>query len=266
MHKPEEFIHMSILVLPHQVASVYALLGASALTAFTAAQAGNVAIPRMTNRDATELAEKIAAVPTTVAAPEPAVEVSGDTAEASPPATDTGNVEIDAHGHPWSAELHASTKGKTKEGLWRMKPGAERPAPMPGFPVTADPAEAIAELGSTSTASTGETASSPSEAAPTPAATPAADDDEFAAFRAASEKMEAEAAETPIPARKWTDADLSALCNQAAQKLGDPVPVKELIAQFVPAGEVSHSRNIPEATRADFAAAVEAKAGIKFAG
>lgn len=42
--------------------------------------------------------------------------------------------QIDAHGHPWSADLHASTKTLTKEGLWYMKVGVSRPAPLPGFP------------------------------------------------------------------------------------------------------------------------------------
>ena len=116
------------------------------------------------------------------------------------------------------------------------------------------------------------TESSPSEDAPIEAAgapEPAtSEDDEFAAFRAASEKVEAEdaAAVASVPARKWTDADLSSLCNQAALKLGDPVPVKAIIAQFVPEGEVQHSRMIPDAKRAEFAAAIEAKAGIEFAG
>lgn len=53
------------------------------------------------------------------------------------PAT-TGD-EIDADGHPWSAEIHAASKSKTKAGLWRMKVGATRPAPLPGFP-KGDPA------------------------------------------------------------------------------------------------------------------------------
>lgn len=167
--------------------------------------------------------------------------------------------EVDAHGWPWAADMHASTRTMTKEGLWRMKVGVTRPDPKPGFP--------IADAGSTSTASTGETASSQTEAA-APANAGDSDDDEFAAFRAASEKVEAEdtAAAASIPARKWTDADLGALCNQAAVKLGDPAPVKALIAEYVTPGEVPHSRNIAEDKRADFAAAVEAKAGIEFAG
>ena len=39
-----------------------------------------------------------------------------------------------------------------------------------------------------------------------------------------------------------------------------------LIAQFVPAGEVPHSRNIPTGEREAFASAIEAKAEIEFAG
>jgi len=42
--------------------------------------------------------------------------------------------EVDAHGHRWSADLHAASKSKTNAGLWRMKVGARRPDPLPGFP------------------------------------------------------------------------------------------------------------------------------------
>ena len=76
----------------------------------------------------------------------------------------------------------------------------------------------------------------------------------------------AEEAKASVPARKWTDADLGALCNQAAVKMGDPSPIKEIIAEYVPEGEVAHSRNIPDEKRDDFAKAIEAKAGIEFAG
>lgn len=181
---------------------------------------------------------------------------------ASPSDVDAGEPVLDAHGHPWSELLHATTKGTTKDGLWRMKPGVTRPAAMPGFPT-----EVI-----TSTTTTGEEIQSadtvPTEAAPSEAPTSVEEDDEFAAFRAAdaaTAKVEEEAVAS-IPARKWTDADLGKLCNQAAVKLGDPVPVKEIIQQFTPEGEVAHSRNIPEEAREDFAKAVEAKAGIEFAG
>ncbi len=137
---------------------------------------------------------------------------------------------IDAHGHPWSAELHASTKAQTGAGLWRMKPGASRPEPKPGFP-KAD--------GATGTVTTG-AASSPSATVATPAVD---DEDEFAAFRTAVEKSNAgdAAAVAAVPARKWTDADVGALCNQAAQKLGTAEPVKAIIADFVPEGAVPHS-------------------------
>lgn len=57
--------------------------------------------------------------------PTPTPAPAGDPA-AAPTATD-----VDAQGWPWSAELHASTKAKTKDGLWRMKVGVSRPAPMP---------------------------------------------------------------------------------------------------------------------------------------
>lgn len=41
---------------------------------------------------------------------------------------------LDAHGWPWSAEMHASTQAKTNAGLWRMKVGVTRPAPKAGYP------------------------------------------------------------------------------------------------------------------------------------
>lgn len=214
-------------------------------------------------------AKNAAAAPAQSPASDPAASPASDAAStsgATEDATSPSDGAIDAHGHPWSAELHASTKGVTKDGLWRMKVGVSRPDPLPGFPV--DNAGQSADTGTKP-----ETAS-PSATLPTatePATGPAAisgDDDEFAAFRnaaAASEAVDA-AATASIPARAWTDADLGALCNQAAVKLGDPSPVKELIAAYTPEGEVAHSRNIPAGNREDFAKAVEAKAGIEFVG
>jgi hypothetical protein len=113
-----------------------------------------------------------------------------------------------------------------------------------------------------------EPAGSTQTEAPASAAASLDEDDEFAAFTAAAAKADAadEAAKANVPPRNYTDADLGALCNQAAVKLGDPTPVKELIARFVPQGEVAHSRNVPADQRAAFVAAVEQKAGIEFAG
>jgi hypothetical protein len=167
-------------------------------------------------------------------------------AEASPPVSE--DVELDADGHPWSEDLHASTKGKTKDGLWRMKPGQTRPDRVPGYL----PPEAEEVLAEPDTAE-------PDTAEP---------DDDFAEFEAAAAKQKAEAAAAAenTPEREWTDADLSALCNQAAQKLGDPTPVKELIAKFVKEDDVAHSRNIAADDRPDFVAAVEKAAEIEFAG
>lgn len=241
-------MHVGIVVTSAaQLASVYALLGASAL-------AGAMAAPAVATAAAPEPAP-------TAAAPTAAAEQSASAAEASP-AADSG--EVDAGGWPWSADLHASTKGKTKDGYWRMKVGVTRPADKPGFSPSNAAAAAPASPEASQSASAGDAGS---------AAAPAAeassdDDDEFAAFREAAAKTDAEAgaAAAAVPARKWTDADLGALCNQAAVKLGDPSPIKEIIAQFVAEGEVAHSRNIAEDKRADFAAAVEAKAGITFAG
>jgi hypothetical protein len=48
------------------------------------------------------------------------------------------DVELDADGHPWSATIHAASKSKTSAGLWRMKVGATRPAPITRAPAPLD--------------------------------------------------------------------------------------------------------------------------------
>ena len=58
---------------------------------------------------------------------------TAETGAGSPNTGDKTN-DLDAHGWPWSAELHAATQTKTKDGLWRMKVGVSRPDPKPGFP------------------------------------------------------------------------------------------------------------------------------------
>lgn len=239
-------MHVSIVVTSQaQLASVYALLGAGVLNSIVAGAP--------------------VAAPAPSAAVEPAAEQSADGAAASPPASEAADDgEVDAGGWPWSADLHASTKGKTKDGYWRMKVGVTRPADKPGFPVSGAGAAAAASP----EPSQSESASDAGAAAASAAASSSEEDDEFAAFREAAAKSDATdaAAAAAAPARKWTDADLGALCNQAAVKLGDPAPIKGLIAEYVAEGEVAHSRNIAEDKRAAFAAAVEAKAGISFAG
>jgi hypothetical protein len=193
---------------------------------------------------------------------------TASTTTSSEPAGDSD--EVDAHGWPWSPDLHASTKGTTKDGLWRMKVGVSRPEPKAGFPKTTETPSSTSTPSQASPAASGATepAGSSPTAEPVSAAASQEDDDEFAAFRAAAAKADATdaAATAAVPPRTYTDADLGALCNQAAVKMGDPTPVKEIIAKFVPAGEVAHSRNVPQDKRADFVAAVEAKAGIEFAG
>lgn len=190
-------------------------------------------------------------------------QASGD-AGASQAAIDPN--DIDAHGHPWNPELHAGTKGKTKDGLWRMKVGVTRPDPLPGFP-KGDGAQSGDTGTSSATPTPSATSSTATAAAPAPTGTSTEDEDEFAAFREAAAKSDAtdNAAAASVAPRQFSDADLGALCNQAAVKLGDPAPIKEIIAKYVPEGQVQHSRNIPADKRDDFAKEVEAKAGIEFA-
>lgn len=192
-------------------------------------------------------------------------ESAGTGPNASQPAvTASPSDGIDAHGHPWSADLHASTKGKTKDGLWRMKVGVSRPDPLPGFPKDDASAGTGTSPATDTPSATSPTATAPGNGQPDTSG----DDDEFAAFRAAAAASDAtdQAAAASVPPRQYSDADLGQLCNQAAVKLGDPNPVKEIIARFVPEGQVAHSRNIPADKRTDFVSAVEERAGIQFAG
>lgn len=235
-------MHVGIVVTSQaQLASVYALLGAGVLNSLVAGA-------------------PVAAAPI-AAAPSAAAEQPDENPVAAEVVADG---EVDTGGWPWSADLHASTKGKTKEGYWRMKVGVTRPADKPGFPVNGAGAAAAASPEPSQSESAGDAGTATVSAA----APSSEEDDEFAAFREAAAKSDATdaAAAAAAPARKWTDADLGALCNQAAVKLGDPAPIKGLIAEYVAEGEVAHSRNIAEDKRAAFAAAVEAKAGISFAG
>ena len=242
MSDPNNYpMHVGIVVTSQaQLASVYALLGAGVLNSLVAGA-------------------PVAAAPV-AAAPSAAAEQPDENPVAAEVVADG---EVDAGGWPWSAELHASTKGKTKDGYWRMKVGVSRPDNKPGF----SPSTAAAAAPASPEPSQSESAGDAGTAAAS-AAEQSSDDDEFAAFRDAAAKADAEdtAAAAAVPARKWTDADLGALCNQAAVKLGDPAPIKAIIAEYVLEGEVAHSRNIAEDKRAAFAAAVEAKAGITFAG
>lgn len=83
----------------------------------------------------TKVGEKAAApvkTPTPTPTPTPAPDARiGDTA----PSGDGAPVELDTAGWPWMAVLHARSKGKTKDGLWRMKVGVSRPDPKPGYPL-----------------------------------------------------------------------------------------------------------------------------------
>jgi hypothetical protein len=255
--KTDEFIMMPIPA--SQFAAVCALLGAGVSLGALAATAPAPTSGNVGGEPAKPVTVDVSANAGSPASSEQAGNGPTATTGASP-SEDTG--EVDAAGWPWSPDLHASTKGKTKDGLWRMKVGVSRPDPKPGF----NPSPATGTSSETGTASA--TSGDATAQGTAPAATEApAEDDEFAAFReaaAASDATDAAAAASVPTARQFSDADLGALCNQAAVKLGDPAPIKAIIAQFVPEGQTQHSRNIPADKREEFAQAVEAKADIKF--
>lgn len=252
--KPEDFIMMPVPASAYT--AVCALLGGAAIAVAQPALKGNANDGASQDTGAASAGSEISV---------PANQGSAGTGPSATSDASPSDGEIDAHGHPWNADLHASTKGKTKDGLWRMKVGVSRPDPLPGFP-KGDATPATGTSSETPTPSaTSPTATEPANGQP---ATSGDDEDEFAAFRAAAAASDAtdQAAAASVPARQYSDADLGALCNQAAVKLGDPNPVKEIIAQYVPAGEVAHSRNIPADKRAQFVSAVEQRAGVQFAG
>lgn len=243
-----------IIMMPvprSQFVAVCALLGGVSRAALVAGDKPQTVISstRGSTADLAEAAEIPGVKSQTGEAPAAAAETVGTVADGT----------LDAAGWPWDASLHASTRGTTKDGLWRMKVGVSRPDPKPGFPKDAP------STGGTGTSTAGTAPESSATAGSLPAGE---DEDEFAAFRAAADKANGTdaAAAAAVPARKWTDTDLGALCNQAAVKLGDPAPVKAVIAEFVPEGTVPHSRNILADDREAFAQALELKAGIEFAG
>lgn len=247
---------ISIVVMnATQLASVYALLGGTALASGNvvsgpAEPAKSVIVPASAGNE-------------TLA---PASQESAGTGPSATTIASPSDAEVDAHGWAWSPELHASTQTKTKDGLWRMKVGVQRPDPKPGFPIPEGEEENIGTASETPMPSV--TLPTATEAESVQPAISTEDEDEFAAFREAAAASDAadQAAVASVPERTYSDADLGALCNQAAVKIGDPSPIKEIIATYVPEGQVAHSRNIPEDKRAEFVAAVEGKAGIEFAG
>lgn len=250
IHEP---LHVSVIVASDdQLRGVYGVLAsraalAAALAVLDGAGSGNLSAP--VGNDAKPATPKPSATVETPAPESPVSDGIGETATSDASLSDG---VVDAHGWPWSEDLHASTKTQTKEGLWRMKVGVTRPDPKPGFPVNG----------------TGTKNDGPAlDAGDTVTAAPAVvdEDDEFAAFTKAN--AEAEAAPVEVPARTWADADLSSLCAQAATKLGgDPTKVKEIIARFTPDGETPHSRNVPADDREAFALEIEKLAGITYAG
>ena len=162
------------------------------------------------------------------------------------------NPELDSAGVPFDPELHTGTK--KKDGTWRAKKGKADEAAA----LVEEVAEAEDEGNETNSFNGESTASEISPSSDTDG-----DEDEFAAFKEAAAAVEAPVS---VPDRTWTDADLGQLCNDAAVKLGNPAPIKALIAKYVPEGEVPHSRNVPNDQREAFAQDIETTAGIEYAG
>lgn len=246
--KFENALHVTVIATDEkQLAGVYAVLASStALAAALAAISGSGNAPAPAA--AKPVTEKPSATEETQEADAPASAGTGEIAQTDASLSDDAP-KVDAAGTPFDPARHTGTI--VKSGLWRMKAGLSRGE--------GEGEDAIPKGDGTGTSSDG-----PAPAASDTATAPAdEEEDEFAAFVSTGKTEEATA---EIPARTWTDADLSALCNQAATKLGDPAPVRDVIAPFIPEGETPHSRNIPADKREEFAVALETKAGITYAG
>jgi hypothetical protein len=178
--------------------------------------------------------EKMAALK--VAAPE--AETVTDRPDDSP--------ELDSAGVPFDPEIHTGTK--LKDGTWRTRKGAASAA----APTPAEPSPSAEDAG---TASASDAVESSDD-----------EEDEFAAFKEAA----AEPATTAeVPARSWTDADLSKLLSQAVTKMGGGEAAnkaRSIIAEYCEGDVTPHSRHIPEAKREEFAQRIEEWADIEFAG
>lgn len=177
--------------------------------------------------------------PSTIIPPAPALDPA-PAAAAAPASENSG--KRDAAGTLFDPARHTGTI--VKSGLWRMKAGLAR---GPGEGEDAIPAAG---------------ASAAAGAIPAAPALAPVEEDEFAAFRAAA--SQAAPAAAVAPARSWTDADLSALCNQAAMATGNPEPIKAIIARYVPEGQQQHSRMVPDTHRELFAKEIEAAFGIQY--
>lgn len=226
------------------LAQVFALLGGAAVAAVASSGAGAPAVTDAVKPAAAPAAAAPAAAPGVDKVAEANVAAAGATA-----ATGADGRTHDAAGTPFDPARHTGTI--VKSGLWRMKAGLSR-GPGEGEESIPGAGTGTAAAGTAST-STGTVSTAPADP-----------DDEFAAFTAAAA---ATGSAAPV-ARTWSDADLSKLCNQAAAALGAArVPeIKALIEQYVPAGDVPHSRNIIADKREEFAKALEAKAGVTFEG
>lgn len=224
----DNLITVSLTLPVSKLAAVYALLAGAASPAVLRGSTAAVAeAPKASTGNSASVAE------TPATETSPSVENAGTASTPAAPASSENDGQRDAAGTLFDPARHTGTK--VKSGLWRMKTGLSR-GPNEG--------------------EDSPTYVNPNGGTPAPAA---AEDDEFAAFRAAA---------TPAATteRSWTDADLSQLCNQAAIADGGPDRVKGIIAEFVPAGAQQHSRSIPAHQREAFAQKVEATFGIKYAG
>lgn len=238
-----------VIETEEQLRGVYAVLASrAALAAALAAVnggSGNIVAP--VAERAKPATEKPSEAGASGAESAPAGDGTIATSGASP-----SDVKVDAAGTPFDPDRH--TGSIVKSGLWRMKAGLSR---GPG-----EGEDAIPKADGTGTTSDGP-ASDAGEAAT--AATVEVEEDEFAAFTKANAEAEGAAA-AAVPERTWADADLSSLCAQAATKLGNADPIREIIANYTPEGETPHSRNVPAENRAAFAAEIEKAAGITYAG
>jgi hypothetical protein len=230
-----EFVMMPVPV--SKFAAVCALLAGSAATAISAGSGNPSPPPPPSTLTSSGTAQSAPTSDAGVAA----------TSEATGENTGEYNFPHDAAGTVFDPARH--TGSTVKSGLWRMKAGLPR-----------DPGEGEDSPSYVAPGGTATPPPPPAAAAQSAQAAPADEDDEFAAFATA-----AAAPAAAQPARSWTDADISKLCNQAAVADGGPARVQALITKYIPEGQTNHSRNVPAAQRETFAQDVENTIKIEYA-
>lgn len=148
--------------------------------------------------------------------------------------TDDAAIDLDDEGQSWDENIHSPNKTKNADGTWRKKKNAAMPKIQDLEPANIVETVYIAEV---------------------------TDDIKIGNHVDSFEYFDDI---TLSASKEYTDADMSKICNQAASSSADINIIKKLIAETVPEGQVSHSRNIPLEKRVDFVQKLQQICQIEF--